>query len=144
MTSFRETRPARRPALLLCRRLQGWGVQDAAKEIDWFLRVVDWPGKGPVLLGQGRKGARASDGPIYEMAWDGKKYKEARRSKRPKLFSVYGFAPFEHKGKSYYVFIDADFRLKVTDAKGKVVWKSTDFMDRIFVPRPCTWRPRGA
>ena len=27
----------------------------AASEIDWFLRVVDWPGKGPVLLGQAKE-----------------------------------------------------------------------------------------
>jgi len=99
----------------------------AASEIDWFLRVVDWPGKGPVLLGQAKEKGKSFHGPIYEMTWDGKRVKEGRSIEGPKLFNVYGFAPFLQKGNLHYAFIDADYRLKVSDPKGNFIWKSNNY-----------------
>jgi len=98
-----------------------------ASEIDWFLRVVEWPGKGPVLLGQKKGENKSFTGPIYEMGWDGKRYKELRKIDLPRLFCPYGFAPFTYEGKTYYAFIDADFYLKVLDEKGKQIWRSSAY-----------------
>jgi TolB-like protein len=95
-----------------------------SKGLDWFLRVVDWGEKGKVLLGQS-KGIKAGwEGPLYELGWDGKGYKEIRRAEVPKGPTIYGFAPFVFDGKMAYSFIDADLRLKAMDQKGKVIWKS--------------------
>ena len=94
--------------------------------LDWFMRAVDWGEKGTVLLGQ-KKGYQVGfEGPIYEMGWDGKKYKEIRKANLPKIFSIYGFIPFIHDGKTDYLFIDSDFALKIMNEKGKVVWKGRD------------------
>ena len=109
-----------------------------ASEIDWFLRVVEWPGKGPVLLGQKKGENKSFTGPIYEMGWDGKRYKELRKIDLPRLFSPYGFAPFAYEGKTYFAFIDSDFYLKVLDEKGKQIWRSSTYYptDNPFTAKP--------
>jgi len=97
-----------------------------ATNLDWFLRVVEWGERGPVLLGQ-QKGYKAGfEWPIYEMGWDGKRYKEIRKAEIPKVFSIYGFTPFIRDGKTEYIFIDSNFQLKLMDEKGKVVWRGKD------------------
>lgn len=97
-----------------------------ATGLDWYLRVVEWGEKGAVLLGQ-KKGYQVGfEWPVYEMGWDGKGYKDIRKADIPKVFSIYGFTPFFRDGKIGYLFIDSDFRLKLMDEKGKVVWKSGD------------------
>jgi TolB-like protein len=102
-----------------------------ASDLDWFLRVVNWGDRGPVLLGQGRgfiareKGFQlAFDEAIYEMGWEGKKLKNLRRASLPKIYSLYGFAIFTYEGKTNYAFIDSDFRLKVADLTGSIIWRS--------------------
>ncbi len=95
-----------------------------ASNIDWYLRVVSWGERGAVLLGQ-KKGRKASfEGPIYEMGWDGKGYKDIRKIEASKVSSLYGFTPFVNEGKTFYAFIDTDLRLKVIDAKGGIIWRS--------------------
>jgi hypothetical protein len=97
-----------------------------AKDLDWFLRVVDWGDKGKVLLGQ-RKGKEAGwQGPIYELGWDGKSYKEMRKADLPKGPTIYGFTPFMHEGKMAFIFIDSDFKMKAVNQKGKVIWRSKE------------------
>ncbi len=112
-------------------RLQSFAVtfrngsyEKTAKGLDWFLRVVEWGARGSVLLGQGKGYQSGFSGPIYEMAWDGKKYKDFRKIVAPEGYSLYGFSVFEYNERTYYLFIDPQFRLQVTDTKGKDVWKS--------------------
>ncbi len=109
-----------------------------ASNLDWFLRVVDWGDRGAVLLGQ-KKGLNSGfEGPIYEMGWKGKEYKDLRKIGVSKVASLYGFTPFVNEGKNYYVFIDTDLRLKVLNEKGGVVWRSnTDYgSDNAFRIKP--------
>jgi len=115
----------------------------AASGLDWFLRAVEWGEKGTVLLGQ-QKGYQAGfERAIYEMGWDGKTYKEIRRAELPKIFSIYGFTPFTHDGKTDYFFIDSDFRLKLMNAQGKVTWSSQDAYgsDNVFQVKPLVVGP---
>jgi len=107
--------------------------------LDWFLRAVDWGEKGTVLLGQKKGYQIGFESAIYEWGWDGKKYKEIRKADVPKkIFSIYGFIPFAHDGKTDYLFIDSDFALKVMNEKGKVVWRSRDDYgsDNVFRVKP--------
>ena len=99
----------------------------AASGVNWFLRVVDWPGKGKVLLGQNKGVGKGFEGPIYELGWDGKRVKDGRKIEGPKFSSVYGIAPFLQKENLYFAYIDSDLRLKIADAKGNFVWKSNSY-----------------
>jgi hypothetical protein len=112
-----------------------------ASDVDWFLRAVEWEGQGRVLLGQKKGVNKSFDGAIYEIGWDGKKYKDIRKADiPPNVFSVYGFAPFRHGDQTYFAFIDSDFRLKVLDSKGKQVWRSSSYYgsDIAFLVKPLT------
>ncbi len=92
--------------------------------LDWFLRVVDWGGRGPVLLGQKRGYQTSFEPSIFEMGWDGKTWKDTRKVNLSNVFCIYGFTPFIHDGKTFYAFIDSDFRLKAVDEAGKIIWRS--------------------
>jgi hypothetical protein len=89
--------------------------------------VVYWEYKGKVLLGQKKGNSAGWQGPIYELGWDGKGYKEIRKADLPKGPTIYGFTPFTHDGKTAFIFIDdSDFRMKAIDQRGKVIWRSRD------------------
>jgi hypothetical protein len=94
--------------------------------LDWFFRAVDWGEKGKILLGQRKGDEKGFTGPIYEFGWDGKKYKDMRKANIPKGINLYGFAPFSHDGKTEFAYIDFDFKLKVMNEKGKVIWRSKE------------------
>jgi len=106
--------------------------------LDWFLRVVDWGEKGKVLLGQKKGADKGFLWPIYELGWNGKKYKEIRKANLPEGVTVYGFTPLTMEGKNLYLFIDSQFKLKVVDEKGKMLWKSQDSYgtDNLFRAKP--------
>jgi hypothetical protein len=114
--------------------------------LDWFLRVVEWGAKGKVLLGQNKGRNEGFAWPIYEMGWEGKTYKDMRKADLPKIFSIYGFAPFIREGKIYYLSIDANFRLQALDQKGKMVWRGRDDYgsDLSFLGKPVTIAERGS
>ena len=97
-----------------------------AKDLKWFLRVIDWGERGKVLLGQGKGKEEGLLWPIYEMAWDGKTYKDSGAAKLPRGLSLNGLCPFAHEGKTYFAYIDTDSRLKVMNPAGKVIWRGKD------------------
>lgn len=110
-----------------------------ASGLDWFLRVVEWEGKGPVLLGQSKGIDQGFYGPIYEIGWDGQKYKDLRKAEIPRaIYSPYGFVPLRYGEQTYFAFIDSDFLLKVLDQKGKQVWRSRSHYgsDLAFLVKP--------
>jgi TolB-like protein len=97
-----------------------------AKDLKWFLRVIDWGERGKVLLGQGKGREEGLLWPIYEMTWDGKTYKDSGTAKLPRGLSVNGLCPFAYEGKTYFAYIDTDSRLKVMNPEGKVIWRGKD------------------
>jgi TolB-like protein len=110
-----------------------------ASDLDWFLTSVEWEGKGRILLGQKKGVNKSFDGPIYEIGWDGQKYKDLRKADIPRnVYSLYGFTPFRHGDQTYFAFIDSDFRLKVLDSKGKQIFRSSDYYgsDMAFLIKP--------
>lgn len=97
-----------------------------AADLDWFLRVMEWGEKGKILLGQGKAQQAAWEGPIYELGWEGKKIKELRQMQVPTGVPIYSFAPFKHDNKVDFIFIDSDFKMKIMNAQGKVIWRSRE------------------
>ena len=117
-----ETSPRRLSSFVVAFKDGAYRV--TTRNLEWYLRIVDWGEKGSVLLGQRRGYETPYEAAIYEMGWDGKGYKDLRKMGASKVFSVYGFTPFFHEGKTFYAFIDSDFRLKVLDSKGSIIWRS--------------------
>ncbi len=147
VTNFRADQLMQSPQTATLSSFAATFQNDAFKiveeDMDWFLRVVEWGSKGTVLLAQAKGFQTAFEGPIVELGWDGKKYKQTRKTDLPKGYSLYGFAPFQHGGKSYSMFIEPDFRLRVTNEKGKVIWRSqgTYGSDIAFRVKPMTTGP---
>jgi TolB-like protein len=97
-----------------------------ARDLEWFFRIIDWGDRGKVLLGQGKGREEGLVWPVYEMVWDGKTYKDSAAAKLPRRLGINGLCTFAYEGKTYFAYIDTDFRLKVMNEKGKVVWSSKD------------------
>jgi hypothetical protein len=128
VTNVQQNSAAASPRLLsFVVAYQEGTFRKVASDLGWFLRVVDdWRGKGKLLLGQRKGRERAYEDTIYRLSWDGKKVKEVGAASLPKGYSLFGFASFKYQAQTYFVFIDSQFRLKVTDPKGKVVWRGKD------------------
>jgi TolB-like protein len=105
----------------------------------WFFRVMDWPGKGRILLGQERMfgeigkvevaGGVFRKG-IYQLAWNGSRYVKAAEAPIMDLPNVYiyNFAvgDLSGDGKSEVVMIDKFGGLRVLDMGGETLYKGAD------------------
>ncbi|MGQ9695729.1 MAG: FG-GAP-like repeat-containing protein, partial [Thermodesulfobacteriota bacterium] len=100
--------------------------RQVASDLDWFLRVVEWEEKGKILLGQGKGQQAAWEGPISELSWKGKDLKEISKAPIPKGIPIYSFAPFKHDNRTDFIYIDSDFRMKMMNSQGKVIWRSKE------------------
>ncbi len=116
-----------------------------SSNLRWFLRAVEWGGRGKVLLGQDKGFKEGFSWPIYEMGWDGKTCKDIRKADLPRIYSIYGFAPFTQGGKTTYLYVDSNFYLKAIDQKGKMIWRSRDDYgsDNYFQSMPFTQGEAG-
>jgi len=63
---------------------------EIAKDLRLFLRVIEPSVSSPQLLGQTRGIEAPFNTPIFEIIWDGNKYRTANRMKIPEGLSVYG------------------------------------------------------
>ncbi|MCX5906756.1 MAG: FG-GAP-like repeat-containing protein, partial [Deltaproteobacteria bacterium] len=100
--------------------------QVIAKDLGWFLRVIDWGEKGKVLLGQGKEREGGLNWPVYEIGWNGKTFKDIRKADLPRGVSINGMAPFTYEGKTFFAFLETDSRMKVADSQGRVLWRSRE------------------
>jgi hypothetical protein len=61
-----------------------------ASDLRWFLRVVESPSEGLILMGQQLGVNNPFDTPIFEITYEGGQYKATRKMKIPEGLSVYG------------------------------------------------------
>jgi TolB-like protein len=119
--------------------LDGGKLKTLESRSSWFYRVMDWPGKGRILLGQERMygeigrtetaGGVFRDG-IYELVWNGTRYVKAGENPIMNLPNVYiyNFAvgDLSGDGKLEVVRIDKFGALQVMDLGGEVLYKGTE------------------
>ena len=129
------------------------------EKVGWFLRVLDHPKEGPILLGQ----QRGSDGlpvsPIYRMVWKGKSFEKGPKMNLPAETTIFGLAMAEirAKGKPDIIILDKFDNLNIFSEDGKNKWKSKDQFggtnncyetlksaDIAFWPPPAADRPNSA
>jgi TolB-like protein len=94
----------------------------------WYLRVLEMPGRGPVLLGQ-KMGADTLFFPgIYEMTWSGAAYESAERLSLPKSTNIFEFALGDvmNNGNEELVTFEPNDFLQIQTLAGKKEWKSDE------------------
>jgi len=122
--------------------MEGRVLRPLVKQSPWFFRVMSWPGKGQVLLGQeknpGNIGGEAGlirdyfRGGIFALSWDGSKSKYVQSEESPLLdvprVFLYNFAIGDLGGdpEPEIVMIDRNERLHILDGTGEEIHKSSD------------------
>lgn len=107
--------------------LDGTQLKIAESAIPWYLRAVDWPREGKVLLGQ-RMGNRENDfeGPLFRIARQGGKLVEGASVAAPRPITLFGFVPFGAPGeRPQFARLTSADRLQVLAPDGKVIWESS-------------------
>ena len=110
-------------------------------KIGWFLRSVDYPDQGTVLIGQ-RKGGL--DEPFYgqpfQVLKEGNKLIAGETIPLPGLINLYAFVPFkDDQGQLLYAYLDESDYLHVMTAGGNSLWESGDYFggsEAYFDPKP--------
>jgi TolB-like protein len=112
-----------------------------ASKLPWFLRVIPDASGTPLLLGQRKGTDMPFNSHIYEIAWDGSKYKEDKKMKIPEGLSVYGLALDSleaHGAEKIIAFDEYDYlniydktdrpisRIKVFGGSKELLWKSDE------------------
>ena len=93
-------------------------------EVPGFLRVIDYPGRGPVLIGQDFAPKPFFTGTPKEYAWSGNKYAAGPAVHLPKGVTLYGFV-FAEVGEPRPVLIALDASDRVQAYSGdSLLWKS--------------------
>ncbi len=97
--------------------------------VPYFLRVIDYPTKGPFLLGQRKGITKIYDGPILRMVDKGNDIEAEGPFGVPLKIPIFGFAigDFEGKQKPLIAVYDRQDHLRVYDPSGKRLFMSQDF-----------------
>jgi TolB-like protein len=92
---------------------------------NWYFRVLETPGEGPMLMGQRMGSEGIFAGPIYQFVWKKNSFKKGAKMSLPKNARVFGLtlADLRKTGKPDTVFIDEKDQLYIFDQKEKLVWK---------------------
>jgi TolB-like protein len=123
ITSFAQGRQSLQSFVL---EFDGKEYSRIASDMPFFLRVVDIPGRGPVLLGQQHVMGEPYSGSISEMIWRNGRYEPETRINAPG--NVLGFAvgDITNDGTESVAAYDSGDYIRVISATDKNLWKSPD------------------
>lgn len=116
------------------------GAYRRIAELPGFLRVVSYPGKGTVLIGQGYDEETFYSGATRQYSWSDGKYLPSAEFSLPEGIGLYGWT-FANLGESepMLVVLDQEDHLLVF-SKGRPVWKSAEQFTALdnYVYKPVT------
>jgi len=106
------------------------------QDFGYFLRVINYPTKGPILLGQQKSSTRMYDGPIYQLADKGDDLEVKGRFGVPLKIPIFGFTigDLEGKKKPLVMVYDKSDHLRIYEPTGKRVYLSTEYFGGSDVP----------
>jgi TolB-like protein len=114
--------------------LSGAKLEKLADGLDHYLRVIDYPGAGEILVGQ-QMGRDAAFRPgIYRMRWNGGKLEQGDTLTSRAEFTVYNVLPVEREGSVAYLAILSDDLLHLYSGSEER-WRSQDYYagSRLYV-----------
>ncbi len=100
--------------------VQGNNLQQQS-ETDWYVRVVDHPSEGELLLGQKMGKNEAFYGEIYRLGYNASGIFAKTPFELKGLLNLYQIQPIRYKGKNALAFFDDGDYLKIMDGRGKVL-----------------------
>lgn len=97
--------------------------------VDYFLRVINYPTHGPILLGQRKGLSKMYDGPIYRMEDRGTSLEATDRFGVPLKIPIFGFTigDFEGKRNPLIAVYDKEDHLRIYDPTGKRLYVSKNY-----------------
>jgi TolB-like protein len=100
-----------------------------AESQPWFLKVVDFPDRGTILVGQRRQLGGGFHGPVEFLKREGKGLTSTGSLPLARQGNVFNFAfaDFAGGGKTSTVLIDRGEHLRLYDPAGEQVWKSEEY-----------------
>ena len=109
-----------------------WNGQMYATVADrqtWYLRVIEEPSRGKVLLGQRKgRGSELFKPGIFELIWNNDELMTADKRGFPKELSIYGFAVGDvmNNGQDMMVAFSSGDYIRLLSPNGDEEWKSPD------------------
>jgi hypothetical protein len=99
------------------------------QDFPYFLRVVDYPTHGPILLGQQKGMRRMYDGPILRIIDKGDDLEVGPRFGTPMKIPIFGFTVGDYAGnlKPLIAVYDRGDHLRIYDPAGKRLYMSKDY-----------------
>ena len=99
------------------------------QNLPYFLRVIWYPSKGPILLGQRRGLNKIYEGPMFELADKGDDLEVRGRFGVPLKIPIFGFTigDFEGKRQPLIAVYDREEHLRVYEPSGKRLYVSQDY-----------------
>lgn len=99
------------------------------QNIDYFLRVIDYPTHGPILLGQKKGMGRMFDGPVFRMADKGDELIADSRFGVPLKIPIFGFTIGDFTGQRtpLIAVYDRNDHLRIYQPDGKRLYVSKGF-----------------
>jgi hypothetical protein len=107
----------------------GDGYEIVIREVRWLLRVVEFPGNDPALIGQAMVNDKQifSGSPFY-VRREGDRLERGGKLKLPGLLNLYSFVQFtDAKGQRLYAHLTTDDHLKVVTLDGVDLWESEEY-----------------
>ncbi|NWG04674.1 MAG: VCBS repeat-containing protein [Syntrophaceae bacterium] len=94
----------------------------------WYLRVLEHPKDGPILMGQKMGSDGVFIGSIYQFVWKKKSFERGPKMPFPKETILFGLtmADLRGDGKIHTILFDQLERLIVLSPDGKQLWKSSE------------------
>ncbi|MHB1397997.1 MAG: FG-GAP repeat domain-containing protein [Trichloromonadaceae bacterium] len=106
----------------------GTDFQIVSRNLPWLMRVVDLPGRGPVLLGQELMTGKVAFGEeVFLLQRQGAKLVRGAGAGVPKNTNLYGFLPLPQvDGRTVFARLTADSSLQVVTGEGEVLWRGAE------------------
>ncbi len=132
----------------------GKDLKPIAEGVPWFLRVIDLPGKGKVLIGQKREAGGGYLGPVVYLTRSGNRFESSGPVFLPREANIFnfGFVDFQGNGTVDTVLLDSADYLRLYEGGSKEIWRSDEPFggsytfftrdrddmgkDHIFIPPP--------
>ncbi|MFH0810447.1 MAG: FG-GAP-like repeat-containing protein [Pseudomonadota bacterium] len=115
----------RRVASFVLRQGQS-GLEKTVAGLDYYLRVVDWPEEGRILIGQAMDNNAAFRPGIFKMEWNGRQLERGREMTSDPKLTIFNSLPVKPEGGLAYLAILSDDLLHLRRL-GEEQWRSSDY-----------------